>query len=41
MFWGPLSLSNASTYSAPGVALTPLGDYNHSAVPLRGAPVYG
>jgi hypothetical protein len=41
MFWGPLSLSNASKYTAAGTALTPLGNYNHSAVPLRGAPAYG
>src|SRR5882762_5516660 len=27
MFYGPLSLSNATTYTAPGTVLAPLGDY--------------
>lgn len=41
LLFGPLSLSNGTLYTAPGTALTPLGNYNHSAVPLRGAPAYG
>jgi hypothetical protein len=41
LFFGPLSLSNGTLYTAAGTALTPLGNYNHSAVPLRGAPAYG
>jgi hypothetical protein len=40
MFWGPLSLSNGTAYSTSGTALTPLGNYNHGAVPTRGAPAY-
>ena len=40
MWWGPLSLSNATTYSTAGTALTPLGNYNHTIL-LRGAPTYG
>ena len=38
LFYGPLSLSNASSYTAPGTALTPLGNYNHT-VP-QGAAAY-
>lgn len=38
LFYGPLSLSNASSYTAPGTALTPLGNYNHT-IP-SGAAVY-
>ena len=39
MFFGPLSLSNASTYTGAGTALTPLGNYNHT-LPLIGAFPY-
>jgi hypothetical protein len=30
MFYGPLSLSNSTQYTAPGAVLPPLGNYNHT-----------
>jgi hypothetical protein len=45
MFFGPLSLSNSTTYSTAGVPLTPLGNYNHTLTHIGlisiGAPAYG
>jgi hypothetical protein len=34
MFYGPLSLSNPTSYTGAGTALTPLGNYNHTIHPI-------
>ncbi|PYT73623.1 MAG: hypothetical protein DMG39_06100 [Acidobacteria bacterium] len=40
MFYGPLSLSNPTRYTAAGTTLAPLGNYNHGAGGGTGAPSY-
>jgi hypothetical protein len=40
MFYGPLSLSNPTKYTAAGTPLAPLGNYNAATAPGKGAPPY-
>lgn len=40
MFYGPLSLSNPTKYTVAGATLPPLGNYNATAAPGKGAPPY-
>ena len=40
MFYGPLSLSNPTKYTAAGTPLAPLVNYNAATAPGKGAPPY-
>ena len=40
MFYGPLSLSNPPKYTVAGTPLAPLGNYNATTAPGKGAPPY-
>jgi hypothetical protein len=40
MFYGPLSLSNPTKYTVAGTPLAPLGNYNATTAPGKGAPPY-